>query len=203
MPKESSRREASGLLAGLDEVGMGCLAGPVCIAIVAFPASYPPIPGVKDSKKLSRKKREELAPIIVRAASYCGVGWCSPQIIDSHGLAYAWQQAAWMALECAPEFDHLFIDGVRPVEGYIRAQSTHIKGEDKFWQIAAASIVAKVSRDRDMMEMAKIYPAYGWEKNSGYGSKTHLKQIRLAGVSPYHRVTFLKKMRARDAAPVP
>jgi ribonuclease HII len=203
MQKDTSTKEASGLLAGLDEVGMGCLAGPVCICVVAFPSTYPPIPGVKDSKKLTAKKREELAPIIMKAASFCGVGWCSPQIIDSMGLAYAWQQAAWMALEGAPKFDHLMIDGERAVQGYTKEQTTYIKGDARFWQISAASIVAKVSRDRDMMEMAKVYPAYGFQKHMGYGTKAHMKQIRLAGVSPYHRVTFLKKMRARDKAPVP
>jgi ribonuclease HII len=182
------------LLAGLDEVGLGCLAGPCTVVIVAFPEDFTPIPGVKDSKKLSRKKREELAPQILKAASFFGIGWAHPQLIDDIGISRAWQKAVNDALQHAPAFGQLFVDGQRRVKGYPGGQTVEPHGEDKWWQVAAASIVAKVSRDHDMREMDKVFPGYGFSKHVGYGTAEHTKQILLMGPSPYHRKTFLKKL---------
>lgn len=194
MQKENSYEGVGGLLAGLDEVGLGCLAGPICIVVVAFPKDFPPIPGVKDSKKLSRKKREKLAPQILKAASFFGIGWSHPQLVDGVGIAKAWQHAANQALKGAPRFDCLYVDGMRRVKSYQGPEVVEPKGEDKWWQVAAASIVAKVSRDHDLREMASIYPGYGFEKHVGYGTKVHTKQILELGPCPYHRMSFLKKL---------
>jgi ribonuclease HII len=192
--KEDSTRETS-LVAGLDEVGMGSLAGPLTIAVVAFPLGMAPVEGVNDSKKLSRAKRSRLAPIIVEVASFVGLGWADNDMIDQHGIAYAWQHAAQIALRGLPDVTELMIDGLRRVDYYSGNQNTYVKGDARFWQIGAASIVAKVVRDNTMRDLAKSFPAYGWESNCGYGSKGHYKQIRLAGVSPFHRKSFLKKLR--------
>jgi len=195
MPQqESSRKEAAGLLAGLDEVGLGAWSGPLTIVVVAFPLDFPPIPGVKDSKKLSRKKREALAPQILEAASFFGIGWAHPQLIDEVGMAKSWQKAASDALNRAPPFECLFVDGERGVKEYEGKQTVEPHGEDKWWQVAAASIVAKVIRDHDMREMSKVYPGYDFEKHVGYGTPDHIKRLLALGPCPYHRKTFLKKL---------
>jgi ribonuclease HII len=194
MPKGDSRKEEGGLLAGLDEVGRGCVAGPMCVAVVAFPRKMPPIGGVKDSKKVSEKKRMELAPKIVEAASFVGLGWVTPAFIDEHGMTKAWQTAAMEALE-GLNADILLIDGRDRVYNYKGKQNPIIKGDEKHWQIGAASIVAKVSRDIHMIDMAVYYPEYNWAQNKGYGSKEHLAAILEHGVNQYHRKSFLKKNR--------
>lgn len=194
MQKDTFRKEAVGLLAGLDEVGMGCLAGPICIAVVAFPKDFPKIDGVRDSKKLSRKKREQLAPKILKAASCFGIGWAHPEMVDNMGIAKAWQYAATMAMAHLPVFGCLYVDGMRRVASYSGRQIVEDHGEDKWWQVAAASIVAKVSRDHDMREMDKVYPGYGFIKHVGYGTKDHTRKILAMGPCPYHRKTFLKKL---------
>ena len=195
MPRGDSRKEESVLRGGLDEVGRGCLAGPLTIAVVVFKDEHPKIPGVRDSKKLSKQKRELLAPRIYREAAFVGLGWVSASYIDEHGMNDAWQRAALLALEGAPTME-LIVDGVDLVKGYKGSQTAVIKGDDKHWEVSAASIVAKVLRDREMAYMAKFYPAYGWESNSGYGTKGHQKQLRLAGPCFLHRKTFLKKILA-------
>jgi len=186
------------LIAGLDEVGMGCWAGPMFIVVAAFSDKRCPVDGVADSKKLSSKKREELAPLIVGAADYIGVGWSSAKVIDSHGLASAWQLAAAQALEEAPPFRRLYVDGTRKVAPFGGAQSIHTKGESKFWQIAAASVVAKVLRDREMEYLAEFCPAYGFEKHAGYGTSEHRKQLLLSGPCLMHRMSFLRKLIAKE-----
>jgi ribonuclease HII len=194
MQKDISRKEVADLLAGLDEVGMGCLAGPLCIAIVAFPKDFPKIEGVRDSKKLSRTKREKLAPQILEACSFFGIGWAHPQLVDSLGIAKAWQYAATMAVGHLPVVGCLYVDGMRRVTSYVGHQVVEDHGEDKWWQVAAASIVAKVTRDHDMREMDKVYPGYGFAKHVGYGTKDHTQKILAMGPCPYHRKTFLKKL---------
>lgn len=194
MAKGDSRKEGSGLLAGLDEVGRGCVAGPMCIAAVAFPRDMPPIPGVTDSKQVSEKKRMELAPLIVKAASFVGLGWATPSFIDEHGMNVAWQAAAMEAVK-GMDVDILLIDGQDPIYGYQGRQNPIIKGDAKHWQIGAASIVAKVSRDIHMIDMAEYYPEYNWPQNKGYGTKEHREAILRHGVCQYHRRSFLKKNR--------
>jgi len=182
------------LSAGLDEVGMGCLAGPLCVAVLAFPKGLSPIPGVADSKSLSEKRREELVVPILEAARFIGIGWALPQTIDELGIAGAWQMAARDAVAGLPPRAKLIIDGVRTINGYEGDQRAVEKADVWHWQVSAASIFAKVIRDNDITEMAEQYPAYGWEKNKGYGTKPHRKQILLAGPCPYHRMSFLKKL---------
>lgn len=180
--------------AGLDEVGMGCLAGPICAAVVVFPADAKPIPGVDDSKKLSFSKRMKLAPIIMREASFFGIGWAHPSVIDEMGVAEAWRRACLDALERAPSFDLLKIDGNRRLEGFVGEQESYVKGDARFWHIGAASIVAKVARDIEMMGMHEHYPKYMWKKNMGYGSKDHLFALTQHGPTWYHRGRFLRKV---------
>jgi len=181
---------------GLDEVGQGCLAGPITVAVTVFAEGHPKILGVKDSKKLTKSKREFLAPIIYKEAKFVGIGWASASFIDEYGIVSAWQRAAMQALEGAPGMK-LIIDGVNLVDDYIGVQKAIIKADDKHWQVSAASIVAKVIRDKEMAYMASYYPAYGWESNAGYGTKGHTKQILLAGPIHLHRKSFLKKILKR------
>ena len=182
------------LVAGLDEVGLGSLAGPLTIAVVAFPLDMAPVEGVNDSKKLTKGKREELAPIIVEVATFVGLGWADNEMIDREGVAFAWHHAAQLALRGMPDVTELMVDGQRRVDYYSGNQNTYVKGDARFWQIGAASIVAKVARDLTMRELAKSWSAYGWERNAGYGSKAHYAGITTSGLSPFHRRTFLKRL---------
>lgn len=191
-------REAVALKGGLDEVGMGALAGPLVAAVAVFKADHQPINGVKDSKKLTKKRRVELASVIMEEVFYIGVGWASPKMIDDIGVAGAWQFAVKTALANMPPHTDLIVDGIRTPKffppnwkGTMRVES---KADDKYWEVSAASIAAKVIRDLDMLEMAKRFPAYGWGKNAGYPTSAHYAQLRLGGPTPYHRRTFLKNM---------
>jgi len=186
----------SDLSAGLDEVGCGPWAGPLLVVVAAFPSNKARIPGVTDSKRLSRAKREELAPKIVAEASFIGCGWVTAAEIDKYRLGQAWQMAASRALAGAPEFAHLLIDGQRKVQSYSGDQNTFVKGELKHWQIAAASVVAKVLRDHEMDHLAEFYP-YGFDKHSGYGTDEHKTQLYRLGPCREHRMTFLRKFIAK------
>jgi len=199
MQKESSR-EAEGLSAGLDEVGMGCWAGPVCVSVVAFPVGTEPIKGVDDSKKLTFKKRLDLAPIIMEQAAFVGIGFSSPSVIDKRGLSEAWRRACLDALEHAPHFTCLHIDGNKTVRGYDGRQITYVKGDSLVWQIGAASIVAKVVRDLDMMDMDKHYPQYHWGSNMGYGSEAHRQGLEKYGPNHYHRGKYLRNLYVKLAS---
>lgn len=190
------RVSALSLSAGLDEVGMGSLAGPLTVAVVAFKQEAPPIEGLRDSKKLSKKKREKLLPLIIAEASFVGVGWASAQLINDQGINAAWQAACKDALRTS-SFKDLFVDGVRPVKGYSGAQTTVIQGDDSIWQIAAASIVAKVSRDMEMEWLGQDFPAYQWEKNAGYGTEQHINAVKQQGPCYLHRKRYLKKILER------
>ena len=199
MPKEDSKNREGVLRGGLDEVGRGCLAGPLTIAVVAFAADHPQIPGVRDSKKMSKKQRELLAPRIYREAAFIGLGWVDAQYIDKHGMVVAWQEAAMRALEGAPEME-LIVDGVDIVSDYTGKQRAVVKADDKHWEVSAASVVAKVLRDKEMAYMASFYPGFAWESNSGYGTAAHRKQILDAGPNHLHRMTFLKKLFASSSS---
>ena len=187
-------KEQSALSAGLDEVGRGSLAGPMTIAVAVFEPDVVRIDGVKDSKKLSRLKRKELAPQLVRQAVWYGLGWVSPQYIDANGISKAWQAAALLALEGIPEGVDLVVDGIELVKGFTGNQRAVPKADDLFYAVSAASIIAKEARDVDMGSMAQAYAGYGWERNSGYGSVEHRAAILRLGVTPYHRRTFLRKL---------
>lgn len=204
MAKDNSQEAAGlsaglfepGYAAGLDEVGMGALAGPITVAVVAFPVGYPKIEGVADSKKLSRKRREELVPLIIEKASFVGIGWTSPAFIDENGMKQAWYHACAGALRGIENITCLHVDGIIEVskKAFRGRQITYIRGDDLVWQISAASIVAKVSRDYEMVEMAQHYPGYGFKRNVGYGTKEHHEAILRKGFTPIHRKMFLKKM---------
>ena len=178
---------------GIDEAGRGPLAGPVCAAAVLLPEGLV-IDGLNDSKKLSEKKRELLFPVIEENALAFGIGFADEKEIDEINIL----QATFLAMRRAFDAmqrrcDYVLVDGNRmppmPVPG-----ETVVKGDAKSPSIAAASILAKVSRDRVMLEYAKQYPEYQFEKHKGYGTKAHVEALHAFGPSPIHRRTFLKKI---------
>ncbi len=187
------------VIAGLDEVGRGALFGPVVAGaiIVSRPAEIELInAGVKDSKKLSAKKRSELVPIIQRLSSSWSTGKASAREIDLIGIRKATEKAMLRALQCLQEQPNLIIiDGCLPLRLWEGAQETCIQGEDQFPAIAAASILAKVERDNLIKKLAKKYPDYGLETNVGYGTAFHRKALITVGPSQLHRKTFLSKIK--------
>ena len=177
---------------GVDEAGRGPLAGPVCAAAVILPRGLE-IPGLTDSKKLTDKKRRELFPIIKEQAIAYGIGLASHEEIDEINIL----QATFLAMERAisqleGKADFALIDGNREKDFGLPVK-TVVKGDSLSASIAAASILAKVTRDDLMLELAKEYPAYGFEVHKGYGTKAHYEALRQYGHCPIHRVTFLKK----------
>ena len=180
------------LICGVDEAGRGPLAGPVCAAAVILPPNTD-IPGLNDSKKLTDKRRRELFPIIKEQAIAYGIGFASHEEIDQINIL----QATYLAMERAlaqlsvkPEL--ALIDGNRAKDFGLPVE-TVVKGDSRSASIAAASILAKVSRD-DLMEQAAVdYPQYQFEIHKGYGTKAHYAALTEHGPSPIHRMTFLKK----------
>lgn len=178
-------------IAGVDEVGRGPLAGPVVTAAVILKRGAL-IEGINDSKKLSEKKREELYDIIMREALAVSVASESHTVIDEINILNATKKAmkqAIMSLEITP--DLVLIDAVK-LDDLPMEQNNIIKGDAKSISIAAASIIAKVTRDRLMVEEAKNYPAYGFDSNKGYGTVGHIAAIKEKGLCPIHRKTFTK-----------
>lgn len=180
------------IICGVDEAGRGPLAGPVCAAAVILPPNVE-IPGLNDSKKLTDKKRRELFPIIREMAISYGIGYASHEEIDQINIL----QATYLAMERAlaqldPKPDLALIDGNRAKDFGIPVK-TVVKGDSLSASIAAASVLAKVSRDDLMLQLAEEYPQYGFEIHKGYGTKAHYEALRTYGHSPVHRMTFLKK----------
>lgn len=178
---------------GVDEAGRGPLAGPVYAAAVILPVGTE-IAGLNDSKKLSEKKREELFDIINDVAISVSVGTASEKEIDEINILNATflaMKRAVEGLEISP--DYAIIDGNRAPNLEIPTE-TVVKGDGKVMSVAAASIIAKVSRDRFMLKMAEQYPEYQFEKHKGYGTRLHYEMIEKNGVSPIHRRSFLKKI---------
>ena len=180
-------------LCGVDEAGRGPLAGPVCAAAVMLPPGLE-IPGLNDSKKLSEKKREALYDTIIAQALSCGIAFATVEEIEEHNILGATFLAMNRAIaQLSPQPALALIDGNRNTG--IAVQSRCIVGGDgKCADIAAASVLAKVTRDRYMRRMAETYPQYGFEKHKGYGTAAHYAAIREYGPSPIHRPSFLKKM---------
>ena len=179
-------------ICGVDEAGRGPLAGPVCAAAVILPPHLE-IPGLNDSKKLSDKRRRELMPIIKEQALAYGIGFASHEEIDQINILQATflaMERALAQLETRPEL--ALIDGNRQKDFGIPVQ-TVVQGDSLSANIAAASVLAKVTRDDLMLEMAEQYPQYGFEIHKGYGTKRHYEALREFGPSPIHRMTFLKK----------
>lgn len=176
-------------IAGVDEVGRGPLAGPVtAAAVILDPDNIPP--GLNDSKKLTQKRREALFDAILVSARV-GIAHASVEEIDTHNILRASHIAMLRAVAAlSPAPDHLLIDGnLIPRDCPVPAEAV-VKGDGKSLSIAAASIVAKVTRDRIMVDLAQQHPGYGWETNAGYPSKTHLAALQDLGVTPHHRRSF-------------
>lgn len=180
-----------GVICGVDEAGRGPLAGPVYAAAVILPRDLE-IPGLTDSKKLSDKKRRELFPIIQEQAVAFGIGVASEKEIDEINILQATFLAMKRALEkLSVRPDLALIDGNRETDFGVPAK-TVVKGDSLSASIAAASILANVSRDDYMMELAQKYPQYGFDIHKGYGTKAHYQALREFGPSEVHRMTFLK-----------
>ena len=178
-------------IAGVDEVGRGPLAGPVVAAAVILPKECK-IEGVDDSKKLSPKKREELYDVILETALAYGIGVISNERIDEINILQATYEAMRQALaQLAPQPQYILADAVT-IPRIETPQQGIVKGDEKSISIGAASIVAKVYRDRMMEEYDKTYPGYGFASNKGYGAQEHLDAIRRQGITPIHRRSFLK-----------
>ena len=180
------------IICGVDEAGRGPLAGPVCAAAVILPKGLE-IPGLTDSKKLTDKKRRELFPVIKEQAIAYGIGLASHDEIDEINIL----QATYLAMERAlaqltVKPDIALIDGNRAKDFGLPVR-TVVKGDSLSMNIAAASILAKVTRDDLMLELAEKYPQYGFEVHKGYGTKAHYEALRAHGASEIHRKTFLKK----------
>jgi len=177
------------LIAGIDEAGRGPLAGPVVAAAVILPVGLF-ITGVDDSKKLSPDKREQLFDTIMSLAVSVGIGMGSPELIDRINILQATRHAMHEAVsQLVPQPDYLLIDGISTINSPI-PQKTIKKGDSLSLSISAASIIAKVTRDKLMRELDLVYPGYGFSGHKGYGSALHMEAIRRLGPSPVHRLTF-------------
>lgn len=182
-----------GCIAGVDEAGRGPLAGPVCAAAVILPKDLQ-IPGLNDSKKLSDKKRRELMPIIKERALAYGIAFASEEEIDEINILQATFLAMKRALaQLRVRPDLALIDGNRETDFGLPVK-TVIHGDGLSANIAAASVLAKVTRDDYMVALSQQYPGYGFEIHKGYGTKAHYAAIRELGISPVHRKTFLKNL---------
>lgn len=180
------------VICGVDEAGRGPLAGPVCAAAVILPRHID-IPGLNDSKKLSDKRRREIFPIIKEQALAYGIGFASHEEIDEINIlqaTYLAMERALAQLKLSPEL--ALIDGNRAKDFGIPVR-TVVKGDSLSANIAAASVLAKVTRDDWMLEQAKLYPEYGFEVHKGYGTKAHYEALSAYGPCPIHRRSFLKK----------
>lgn len=200
---ENEYREAGhAIIAGVDEVGRGPLAGPVVTACVVLAPEYEGI-GIDDSKKLSEKKREELYGEIIENAICYGFGICDNNIIDEVNILEATKIAMKQAVLSAEEslrkkglgkkIDLILVDAVT-IPGIERKQISMIKGDANSMSIAAASILAKVKRDRMMIDYNDFYPGYDFASNKGYGTKAHYDGIKERGITPIHRKSFLKNL---------
>lgn len=186
------------IIAGVDEVGRGPLIGNVVAACVVLPVDFK-LEGLTDSKKLSEKKRDEFYEVICREALSIGVGKVTPDIIDEVNIYQATKIAMKMAIEEANKkinIEHVLIDAM-PLDIDIPTTSI-IKGDLKSITIAAASVVAKVVRDKEMYELDKIYPMYDLANNKGYGTKKHMDAIEKYGITKYHRLSYSPVARFKD-----
>ena len=191
--EEELYAEGAKLICGIDEAGRGPLAGPVCAAAVILPRGLE-IPGLDDSKKLSEKKREELFEQIKEKALCYGIAFADVEEIEELnilGATFLAMNRAFEMLSLKP--DIALVDGNRD-PGLGLDTRLIVKGDSRCADIAAASILAKVTRDRYMLEMDRLYPQYHFEKHKGYGTKLHYEALREFGPSPIHRPSFLRKM---------
>lgn len=178
---------------GIDEAGRGPLAGPVCAAAVVLPDGFYAA-DLDDSKKISAKKRDELYNIIISSAVSYGVGFASVEEIEEFNIL----NATFIAMKRAFSLidlpvENVLVDGNRDPNLGVITQCV-VKGDSTYASIAAASILAKVTRDRLMVDYSEMYPGYGFEKHKGYGTKDHYAALRTLGPCPIHRASFLKNM---------
>ena len=190
--EDSFYEEGYQIICGVDEAGRGPLAGPVCAAAVILPAHLE-LPGLTDSKKLTDKKRRELYPVIMEKAVAYGIGFASEQEIDEINILQATFLAMQRALDqLSVKPDLALIDGNREKDFGLPVK-TVVKGDSLSLNIAAASVLAKVTRDDLMLELAEKYPEYAFDVHKGYGTKAHYAALTAYGPSPVHRMSFLKK----------
>lgn len=191
--QQEAAREGYSAICGIDEAGRGPLAGPVCAAAVILPENYI-AEGLDDSKKLTEKKREALFDVICDNAIAYGIGWASESEIDQINILQATFLAMGRAVEqLAVSADYALVDGNRMPPLKIPGQAV-VKGDGTCACIAAASVLAKVSRDRLLRELDQKYPEYGLAQHKGYGTKAHYAAIKQYGLLPIHRRSFLKNL---------
>lgn len=192
--EENAIKAGYKVVCGIDEAGRGPLAGPVYAAAVILPLGLE-IDGLNDSKKLTEKKREQLFDVICEKAVDYSIGVATEKEIDEINILNATFLAMHRAVEgLKNKPDYALIDGNQYPKIPFVTEETVVKGDAKSMSVAAASILAKVSRDRFMLEKALEYPQYQFEKHKGYGTKIHYDMLREFGPSPIHRMTFLKKL---------
>lgn len=193
--KEYERQyESLGYVCGIDEVGRGPLAGPVVAGAVILPRDCD-ILYINDSKKLSEKKREELYEVILEKAVSYGIGMVSPARIDEINILQATYEAMRQAIQNLSVVPDILLNDAVTIPQVDIRQVPIIKGDAKSISIGAASIMAKVTRDRLMVEYDKIMPEYGFASNKGYGSQMHIDALQKYGPSPIHRRSFIKNIR--------
>jgi len=176
-------------VAGIDEVGRGPLAGPVVTACIIVPQDKL-VPGVNDSKKVAEKKREKLFDLLMASAEYVATGWKTPQEIDEMNILAA-TKAAMEEAAAGAEGAHFLVDAVTGL--HLPGPITPIiHGDATSYMIAAASIIAKVTRDRYMIELDEKYPQYGFARNKGYGTAEHIAALKEYGPCPEHRTSFIQ-----------
>lgn len=191
-------QEGKKVIAGVDEVGRGTLVGNVVAACVVLPLNYQ-LEGLTDSKKLSSKKRDKFYDILTKDALAIGIGKVGPKIIDEVNIYQATKLAMKEAIDEANKklkLEHILIDAM-PLELEIPTTSI-IKGDSKSLSIAAASVIAKVTRDRELCELDKIYPMYDFANNKGYGTKKHLEAISKYGICKYHRLSYAPVLKYKN-----
>ena len=188
MEFDSRYRIGCCVIAGMDEVGRGPLAGKVVTACVVMPED-PPILWIDDSKKLSETRREKVFAEIMDHALYVGIGEVTPEEIDRINILEATKKAMREAASRVPA-EVFLIDAVTGL-GLNGKEISVIKGDASSYSIAAASIIAKVTRDRQMIEMDRLYPEYGFARNKGYGTKEHIEALKRIGPCPIHRRSFI------------
>lgn len=195
---DNEYRKSCSLLCGVDEAGRGPLAGDVFAAAVVFDSDTV-IEGINDSKKLSEKKREQLFDEIVEKAKFYSIKIATVEEIEKINILNSAMLAMKRAVEslgCQP--DYVLVDGNKVPDLAVKAEAV-VKGDAKSQSVAAASILAKVTRDRYMKKMAEKYPQYQFEKHKGYGTKLHYQMIDEYGASEIHRLSFLKKYYAKKS----
>lgn len=177
-------------IAGVDEVGRGCLAGPVVAAAILLPFSFPEI-GIRDSKQLTAKKRESLFEILHHQATAIGIGFVGAEEIDRINIAQASLKAMKLAVENLRLLpDYLLVDGPTPLPDLTIPQKPVIAGDEQSVTIAAASIIAKVTRDHFMQRLVLEYPEFSFHTHKGYGTQRHYEELQRSGPTPIHRRSF-------------